>query len=274
MANVTSRIIVLGSAALLAGSAHSQSEGPSWRTEQPTRPTATDMPSTDFERPEIAFEVDREALFNNPAEATAPTNQPSAVMATQPDLGRTATLRERMEGVFSATPRPAQPIEAPQAETVTEQPAPVPAEPVAVADNVVAEEMVAPPVVSDPTPVHEPMADETPAIEEEPQLLASLPPERESPIAVAPVEPLRGTLRPVSTVEPDYPREALLDRREGWVDLDVSVNADGSVEDVQVVEASPRRVFERAAVRAVSKWQFEAGVAQLTRLRIEFSLGQ
>ena len=58
------------------------------------------------------------------------------------------------------------------------------------------------------------------------------------------------------TPGPEYPRQALLDQLEGWVDLLVTVDSNGKVEGVQVVAAEPRRVFERAAIRAARKWQF------------------
>ena len=57
-------------------------------------------------------------------------------------------------------------------------------------------------------------------------------------------------------VQPVYPRSALSRDIEGWVDLRVTVSTDGEVSDIEVIAAEPRRVFERAAVRAVSRWQF------------------
>ena len=55
---------------------------------------------------------------------------------------------------------------------------------------------------------------------------------------------------------PMYPRRALQRDREGWVDLAVTVSPDGTVESVAVVAANPKRLFERAAIRAISKWEF------------------
>ena len=79
-------------------------------------------------------------------------------------------------------------------------------------------------------------------------------------------------------VAPEYPRRAVNDGREGWVDLAITVNPDGSILDVAVLAARPRRVFERPAIRAARKWEFEppsdAGVDQtVTRtFRISFKL--
>ncbi len=71
--------------------------------------------------------------------------------------------------------------------------------------------------------------------------------------------PVRYTqsLTPVSQVPPRYPRRAHLDGISGWVRLEFIVDVDGSVKDVQVVEASPRRgIFDQEAVRALSRWRF------------------
>ncbi|WP_291323137.1 energy transducer TonB [Desulfonatronospira sp.] len=71
--------------------------------------------------------------------------------------------------------------------------------------------------------------------------------------------PVRYTrsLTPVSQVPPRYPRRAQLAGISGWVRLEFIVDVDGSVKDVQVLEASPRRgVFDQEAVRALSRWRF------------------
>ena len=58
--------------------------------------------------------------------------------------------------------------------------------------------------------------------------------------------------------EPLYPRNASVRGQQGWVDLRLTVAPDGVVEDVMIVDAEPKRVFERAAVRAATKWVFKA----------------
>ena len=57
-------------------------------------------------------------------------------------------------------------------------------------------------------------------------------------------------------VAPVYPRAAVARDREGWVDLAVTVSPDGTVESVAVIAANPKRLFERAAIRAASNWEF------------------
>jgi protein TonB len=82
----------------------------------------------------------------------------------------------------------------------------------------------------------------------------------------------------ISHVDPEYPREALLDGTSGWVRVAFEVQPDGRVDDVSVIEADPPRVFNRAAVRAVKRWRFQPssgagpGSRRLERV-IEFQAG-
>lgn len=62
-------------------------------------------------------------------------------------------------------------------------------------------------------------------------------------------------------VEPEYPAPALLSGEECTVHLRVLVNGQGTVADVEVGDASVRgKGFESAAVTAVGKWRYEAGI--------------
>ena len=61
-------------------------------------------------------------------------------------------------------------------------------------------------------------------------------------------------------IDPDYPRQALIDGVEGYVKLKVLIGTDGSVLDVEVIEAEPARVFVRNAKRAVRRWKFRPRV--------------
>ena len=83
---------------------------------------------------------------------------------------------------------------------------------------------------------------------------------------------------PILRDAPRYPHEALLSRTEGWVDVEFTIAADGTVKDAVVVGAQPDRVFERDALRAIARWKFQPltvrGVAVERRARqiIEFTL--
>lgn len=64
-------------------------------------------------------------------------------------------------------------------------------------------------------------------------------------------------LTPISQIPPEYPRRARMQGISGWVRLEFIVNTDGSVSDVTVVEAEPRRgIFDQEAVRALGRWRF------------------
>lgn len=84
---------------------------------------------------------------------------------------------------------------------------------------------------------------------------------------------------PLVRVEPQYPMSAKQRGIEGWVELRFRITPAGTVDDVEVTASNPGTVFNRAAVRAVSKWKYnpkvENGVAvdrPGVRQRIKFEL--
>jgi protein TonB len=60
---------------------------------------------------------------------------------------------------------------------------------------------------------------------------------------------------------PQYPAEAAEMQLEGFVVLSFNIGADGSVQNLKVVESEPPMVFDRAAKRAVSRWNFRPASA-------------
>jgi len=44
---------------------------------------------------------------------------------------------------------------------------------------------------------------------------------------------------------------------EGWVKLEFTILEDGTVSDVDVLDADPKRVFDRAAKKAILRWKFK-----------------
>lgn len=82
----------------------------------------------------------------------------------------------------------------------------------------------------------------------------------------------------IRQVPPQFPIAAARDGVSGWVDIAFTVNADGSVSNVHVTDAQPRRVFDRAAIEAVSKWKFKPALingvptAVVLQRRIDFTL--
>ncbi|MEO1337888.1 MAG: energy transducer TonB, partial [Myxococcota bacterium] len=61
---------------------------------------------------------------------------------------------------------------------------------------------------------------------------------------------------PLFRVEPIYPRRAAEQFIEGWVTVQFDISAAGTTENVRIVEAEPRRIFDRAARNAVRKWRY------------------
>ena len=66
-----------------------------------------------------------------------------------------------------------------------------------------------------------------------------------------------GEATPIVRIDPKYPVQAARDGKEGWVKLSFTINETGGVDDVKVIEAQPRRIFDRAAVRALKKWKYK-----------------
>lgn len=87
-----------------------------------------------------------------------------------------------------------------------------------------------------------------------------------------------GDIIPLQRIPPQYPRDAARNGITGWVQLEVLVNADGTVRSARVLEAKPKGLFEAAAVQAVMRWKFKPKVVngqpvqQKGAQRIEFNL--
>lgn len=62
---------------------------------------------------------------------------------------------------------------------------------------------------------------------------------------------------PIVKVAPQYPRQAAMKGIEGFVEMLGDIQPDGSVTNVRVVNSNPRRIFDRTAVRAFSKYKYK-----------------
>ena len=78
---------------------------------------------------------------------------------------------------------------------------------------------------------------------------------------------------------PKYPAQALADKIEGKVIMDITVAADGTVSDAVVVESMPAGVFDAAALAAARQWRFNPGrddhgspLVGKVRVPLEFNL--
>ena len=76
----------------------------------------------------------------------------------------------------------------------------------------------------------------------------------------------------VSKVEPEFPREAIQAGADaGRVKARMTVDGTGEVTRVEIIEATPRRVFDRAVVKTLSQWKFNPGNAgRAVEIEVEF----
>lgn len=84
--------------------------------------------------------------------------------------------------------------------------------------------------------------------------------------------------RALSTARAVFPTQARRQKIEGWVDLQVAVDASGRVTGAVVLSAQPSRIFDVEARRAVMRWRYspkrvnDQPVSSVLRQRIKFSL--
>ena len=99
----------------------------------------------------------------------------------------------------------------------------------------------------------------------EPPKAAPAPPRTDVAAVRPPPVPEAPSTRLVSRVDPDFPREAASAGVEkGNVKARLTLDAAGGVTRVEIIEATPRRVFDRAVLRALSQWRYNEGAAGRT----------
>jgi protein TonB len=88
--------------------------------------------------------------------------------------------------------------------------------------------------------------------------------------------PARNLTR-IRQVAPKYPRSAEVSGIEGTVDVEFTVATDGTTRDLVVRDSTPKRIFDGAAIEAVSQWLFKPvvnngePVAVRTVIKVRFS---
>ncbi len=89
-----------------------------------------------------------------------------------------------------------------------------------------------------------------------------------------------GDVLPIVRIDPQWPREALIEGTEGWVEVEFTILPDGTVEDPVVIDSDPPRLFDRNAMRAILRWKFKPrivdgeAVSRRATQRIDFILNQ
>jgi protein TonB len=145
----------------------------------------------------------------------------------------------------------------------------------------------------EPTPLRRPVRIEPPQAPQRPHLTVDAPPHEAPPVPITMPSPAalpgaapgltvdgrrESDLIPLVRVAPQYPRQALRDGTEGWVDLEVVVNPDGTVRSARAASAQPRGVFEAAAVQAMLRSKFKPkvvdgiAVEQTAVQRVDFKM--
>lgn len=88
-----------------------------------------------------------------------------------------------------------------------------------------------------------------------------------------------GDATPIVRIEPKYPVQAARDGINGYVVMRFSIMEDGSVDEVEVIEAEPKRIFDKEAIRALKRWKYspkiENGKAMKQpgiKVRLDFNL--
>jgi TonB family protein len=179
--------------------------------------------------------IEREAAIQRDLNDT--TKQLQAAKDAREQAARDAAEREKQarEAAKLAAAAPAPAPTARPAPVAAPAPAPVAAPP--------------PPA---PAPAPAPVAPPPPA----PAPVAAAP----AP-APAPAAPARSaTPRIVSSEMPEFPRDALRQGiQEGRVVARITVDANGNVSNVAIVDAQPKRVFDRAVRDTLARWKFDAG---------------
>lgn len=81
----------------------------------------------------------------------------------------------------------------------------------------------------------------------------------------------------IRQMSPNYPVRARISGQEGYVELAFSIDYNGRVAEVRVVDSWPRRVFDRSAKRAIKGWRFDPSTVtageQLNQ-RFDFTLSR
>jgi periplasmic protein TonB len=75
----------------------------------------------------------------------------------------------------------------------------------------------------------------------------------------------------VKKVPPEFPNEAAKKGiNTGVVKAKMTIEANGTVSGVEIVEAEPKRIFDRAVTEALKEWKFEPGEKTTHEVKLVF----
>lgn len=88
-----------------------------------------------------------------------------------------------------------------------------------------------------------------------------------APVSTASAE----ELRPITRESPAYPYGALARGVEGSVLLEYTVDERGRVVSPRVIHATPPGVFDRAALKALSRWRYKPNGGEPTTMKVKLT---
>ncbi len=62
---------------------------------------------------------------------------------------------------------------------------------------------------------------------------------------------------PIVRIPPQYPQGPLAKNIEGWVLVEFTITKAGTVTNIQIVDADPKKIFNRATIRAMKRWKYQ-----------------
>lgn len=63
----------------------------------------------------------------------------------------------------------------------------------------------------------------------------------------------------ISRIPPVYPFRAKAKAIEGWVSVEFTVNEQGRVEDIKIIDAEPKEIFDDSVIQCLATWRFKPG---------------
>ncbi|PHS14980.1 MAG: hypothetical protein COA86_15070 [Kangiella sp.] len=66
-----------------------------------------------------------------------------------------------------------------------------------------------------------------------------------------------GVAFPIDTPPARYPRQAAIDKVDGYVQFVFDVTPDGYAKNIRIVKSVPQGVFDKVSSEALSKWRFK-----------------